>query len=255
MIVSILNQKGGVGKTTTAVTIADLAARHGYKTLLVDLDAQGNCSDSLGIEKGPDLFNVLVASQPVDKTAVHARQNLELIRSDKSTLQAENIVQGANWKEYVLANALENHPYDLVILDCAPSAHVLHIAAMVCSDYLIIPTQLSQFSAAGVIEVESSLKFARRMTATNCEILSILPTMLNRSIDESHSQLDNLVDQYGGLVWSPIPTDAKIIRANRHGQTLTEYAPKTPALTGIKVGQARIGGYNHVFNDLQFKIL
>lgn len=254
MIIAILNQKGGVGKTTTAVTLADAAGRAGLSTLLIDLDAQGNCADALGLEKGPDLYNLLIGNWQLEQCSMQARANLSLVRSNATTLKAENVIQAGDWKEYVLANALEGHPYDLVILDCAPSAHVLHIAALVASDYVIIPTELSNLSTLGVTEVESTLSQARRMTSTNCKILSILPTRMNRARNESGAQYSNLVDIYPGLVWPAIPIDAKIEVAQRRGKTLFEFAPLTPALVGYKIRGQHYGGYNQAYQLLAERI-
>jgi chromosome partitioning protein len=250
MIFAILNQKGGVGKTTTSVIMAALAVQAGYRVLLVDLDPQANCSDSLGVESAPSLYESLVNERPLQDLVIEARPNLFLLRSDKTTMLAENIVKGRDYSEYALANALENYDYDLVFLDCAPSARVLHTGALVAADYLIIPTELENFSVKGIVEVERTLKSARKMTTSNCEIAGILPTNLNRRKQEYQAQLANLAEVYGKLVWPPIPTDAKIDVAHRKGLTLLEFAPKSPALIGRKEGKKYIGGYRQAFERL-----
>lgn len=250
-VVAIINQKGGVGKTTTAINLADLAAVAGYQVLLMDTDAQANCADGLGLETGPEMYRLLVDEDPLDSLVIEARPNLRLLRSDKSILLAETIVQGRDFREYCLANALEGHPYDLVLIDCAPSAHVLHTAAMVAADFILVPTELAQFAVKGIFEVNHSLASIQRLTSSRCQFGGILPTKLNRSKDESHAQLANLVDVFSGLVWPPIPTDAAVERSNRAGKTLREYRPATPALTGYKAGLDRVGGYEQAFQRLQ----
>lgn len=252
MIIAVINQKGGVGKTTTAVNLADLAARAGYAVLLMDTDSQANCADALGLDSGPELYKLLVDEQPLESLVISsARPNLDLLRSDKSTLLAENIVQGRDFREYCLSNALDAYAYDLVLIDCAPSAHVLHTAAMVASDYILVPAELAQFAVKGVFEIQRTLKSIQRMTTTNCQLAGILPTKLNRSRDESHEQLSNLADIFGGLVWPPIPVDAKVEKANRVGKTLAEYNTQSPALIGYKAGQKRVGGYQQAFERLR----
>jgi chromosome partitioning protein len=250
LIFSILNEKGGVGKTTTSVEMAAALAREGFATLLMDLDAQANCANALGVDKAPDLYEVLVNGKSVEKAAIQARPNLYLVRSDKNTYKAENFVKGGNYAEACLADVLEGHPYDVVVLDCAPSAHVLHIAAIVCSDWIIMPTELSNFSVLGVIEVESTITTARKRSGSRCQIAGILPVKLNLSKPESHLQYSNLVEIYPNVVWPAIPTDAQVEVAQRKGLTLFEHKPNTRALVGVKIGNRFVGGYNQAFSKL-----
>jgi chromosome partitioning protein len=250
MIFTVMNQKGGVGKTTTSVMLSALAANSGRRVLLVDLDSQANCSDALGVDSAPALYDVLVDEKPLDELIIEARPNLFLLRSDKTTLLAENIIKGRDYSEYALANALENYDFDLVILDCAPSARVLHTGALVAADYLIIPTELATFSVKGIMEIERTLKSARKMTTSNCQLAGILPTKLHRSNSEYRAQRANLEEIYGAIVWPPIPVDAKIDVAHRKGLTLMEYAPRSPALIGRKEGRKYVGGYHQAFERL-----
>ena len=141
-IITVANQKGGVGKTTTAVNLAHGAAMRGMSVLVVDLDTQGNVADALGLEDGSELYSWLINGASIGKAAVPAtgRERLSVIRSNKTTAQLKVAVSGMDFREMVISNALQGYAFDLVILDCPPSVDILHTAALVAADLLIIPT-------------------------------------------------------------------------------------------------------------------
>ena len=254
-IVAIANQKGGVGKTTTAVTLAAGAARVGIRTLIIDLDTQGNVADSLGMEEGGDLADWLLGTKPMAEAMAEARYGLWVIRSDKTTAGLKVALAGMDFREGVLKRALRPHPqslpktkavlestlrphpqslpktktvleredgFDLVIIDCAPSVDVLHTAALVAADGLIIPTRLDQFAIKGVLEMLMSLHSVQQATDSDCKLIGILPTFYDRVTNESHDQLKNLASAFKGLVWPPIRQDVNCRIANRMGKTLWE---------------------------------
>jgi chromosome partitioning protein len=137
--IAILNQKGGVGKTTTAVTIASGLARMGCRVLLIDLDTQGNVADSLGLPHGDDLRRLLSPDLrcPLENVITPSGLKcLDVIRSDKSTTALKQTLAGVTLREYVLADVLQDSGYDVIALDCAPSVDLLHFAALVAADYL-----------------------------------------------------------------------------------------------------------------------
>jgi chromosome partitioning protein len=245
-IVTIANQKGGVGKTTTAVTLAMGLAMKGRQVLLVDLDTQGNVSDALGIEKSSSLYEWLILDKDMKEVAassmdrkdkkglnVIARTRLDVIRSDKTTAKLKMILGGMEYREQVIDRALncyENY-WDDVVIDCAPSVDVLHTAAMVAADWLIIPTKLDQFSIDGVVETLNSLEAVRSMTKSKCKCAGIIPTFYDRVTKESHAQLKALAGVYPELVWPPVAQDTSCREASRLGKMLWEI-PHGRALTG-----------------------
>jgi len=257
MIVCIANQKGGVGKTTTAVTLAFGAALEGIRTLLVDLDAQGNVADSLGIEEGSDMYEWLINGMP-GKKVIHRYmwkdkpENLNVVRSDKTTAMVKMTLTNIEFREMVLVKALEEFEHELIVLDCPPSIDILHTAALVAADWLIIPTKLDQFAIKGVTAVLQSLAAVRRGSSSSCQLAGIIPTFFERRTNESHNQLINLVESFGAYVWPIIPNDVNCRVCNRVGKTLWEIAKKNPpALEGIKNNDGdRFGGYRHVLNKL-----
>lgn len=243
-IVAVANQKGGVGKTATAVNLGHGAALRGYTTLVVDLDPQGNVSDSLGVPDGNDLISMLEGGQ----IAFPVRDNLYLVRSDKQTANYKNVIAGRDYREYVIAEALAPYAdrFDLIILDCAPSVDVLHVAALTAADYLVIPTKLDQLAVKGVLEILRTLGAVNRRGG-HATLAGIVPTFYDRATNETQLQLEHLAGAFKDSIWPVIPTDVKIRAANRAGKTLWEYSPKCRALVGI-AGMG--GGYLSVLERL-----
>jgi chromosome partitioning protein len=232
-IITIANQKGGVGKTTTAAMLAHGAARRDKRVLLIDLDTQGNCADSFGVDEAPSLYEWLVLGKKFkDSMLISVRENLDLIRSDKHTAQLLIAAAGMDYRENILANALQDDEHDLVVLDCPPSVNLLHTAALVAADLLIIPTKLDQFAVKGVIAIMYSLASVKQNTKSTCTLAGIIPTFYERVTSESQAQLEILVENYGHYVWPPIPSDTTVRVASRKGITPWEFDGNGRALEG-----------------------
>jgi chromosome partitioning protein len=251
-ILAVLNQKGGVGKTTTAVTLAAGLARSGRRVLLVDLDTQGNVADCLGLPSGGDLRRLLSpdGGVPLDQAVTSGDvENLDVIRSDRSTTALKQSLAGVTLREYILADALSSSGYDLVLLDCAPSLDLLHFAALVAADYLLIPTRLDKLALNGVRDALQTLAGLKRVS--HCQVAGILPTFYERVTLESHAQLLHLAQTFGRLVLPPIPQDTQYRVASRHGRTLWDYAPQTKALQGYEQGGKAVGGYRQALERIE----
>ncbi len=251
-IFAILNQKGGVGKTTTAVTIASGLARLGCRVLLVDLDTQGNVADSLGLPHGDDLRHLLSPDlhQSLDQAITQSGlDRLDIIRSDKSTTALKQTLAGVTLREYVLADVLQGSGYDVIALDCAPSVDLLHFAALVASDFLLIPTRLDKLAVNGVRDALQTLAALKRIS--HCQVAGILPTFYERVTLESHDQLVHLAQTFGRLVLPPIPQDTQCRVASRYGKTLWEHEPNAKALIGYNQGSKHIGGYIQVLGRIK----
>lgn len=234
-IIAVANQKGGVGKTITAVTLAAGAARRGQVVLEIDLDPQGNVSDSFGYAKMPNLNAWLGNGMPLPNAMREVRPNLYIVPGDKSTANLKNAIAARGFSEYALCDALDkkdliDYRIDLVVLDCAPSVDILQVMALMVADYLIIPAKLDQFSIEGVVEILNSLA-ALQKHGSHCTLAGILPTFYDKTTKESQIQLENLAAAFGDRIWPPIPSDTRVRLANRKGQTLYELEPQPRALT------------------------
>jgi chromosome partitioning protein len=249
-IIAVANQKGGVGKTTAAVTLGHGLARRGLRTLLVDLDPQGHIATSLGLDKSPGLFRLLVSEESVKTVATAARTNLDIIAGDKQTEKAKRHIVAMDFREQVLTDALRRgHEYEVVVLDCASSLDVLHVAALVASDYLLIPTRLDHLAVDGVNQVLRSAAQVKE-AGYDVSVCGLLPTFFDRVIRETSEQLRQLVDVFDGLVRPPVPQDTRLREAPAFGQTAWEYAPTTAEIAGYRVDGQRVGGYSAALEKL-----
>ncbi len=243
---AIMNQKGGVGKTTTATTLGHGLARQGHSVLLVDLDAQGNVADALGLPKGPGLYNLLIAQAGKQAVTPSGRPNLDLILGDKRTVEAKQILVTKPFREQLLRQALEGlNCYHYVILDVAPGVDIMQVSALVAADAFLIPVALDHLAVVGAGDAMTSAAHLKRSGGLSARFLGLLPTFWERTTSESHQQLKILVDQFKRVLWLPIPRDTKAREAPAHGQTLWEYAPHCRALDGVQLqnDDHKAGGY------------
>lgn len=249
-ILAVANQKGGVGKTTTAVTLAQALTLQGKSVLLADLDPQGHVATALGLEKSDGLYRRLVDHEPLAGVVQPARPSLDILPGNKRTEAAKRHLTTLDFRERALSDALQGAPYDLVILDCAPSFDVLHVAALMASDFLVIPTRLDHLAIDGVNELLASVGQVRQMGG-HAELAGILPTFFDRQTKETAEQMRSLAEAFGAYVWPPIPQDTRAREAPAYGQTLLEYAPRSTAVIGYAGDhEARIGGYLAAFARL-----
>lgn len=236
VILAVANQKGGVGKTITAVTLAHGLARRGANVLLIDLDPQGNVADSLGMDAAPCLYNLITQAADLRECADLGRDGLYVVRGDKTTAKLKNYLAGQEFSVYVIQDMLNSRWLDdaeihAVILDCAPSLDILHTAALMAADYLLVPARLDQFAIKGVMEISSTLSGVRRR-GSRCSLAGIIPTFYDRQTRETQIQLENLAQQFGVLVWPPVPQDTSVRLANRFGVTLWEMRSRPRAMDG-----------------------
>ena len=244
-VISFANQKGGVGKTTTAVTLAAGLAAQEYHTLLIDLDPQGHIAFSFGMDKSPGLYRCVVDGEPLEKVVKTVRPNLDILPSDKSTEQVKRYITTSNFRENVLVDILHGSSYDVVMMDMAPSLDVLHVNGLVASDWVIIPTRLDAMAVDGVKEILLTMgEVARR--GYPFQGYSILPTFFDRTTRETLVQFQEIVKTFGKRVWPPIPQDTRTREAPAYGKTLWEYTPASSVMVGYSNGRSRLGGYQQI---------
>ena len=245
-IIAIANQKGGVGKTTTAVTLGAGLAMTGHRTLIVDLDPQGHVAHMLNLPKAGSLRRWFYDGEPLEKETVEVRDRLSVLRGDKSTDRVKGKIRDESYGEELFARGLveDTSKFDIVILDMAPSLDVLHVAGLLAADTVLIPTKLRFTDLDGVSEVIRSIQEVSRHGHTISNYV-FLPTFFDRTTKETCVRLRELNQAFKGRVWPPIMQDVKAAEAPGHGQTLWEYAPGCSAVAGYTdTNGKRVGGYS-----------
>ena len=228
-ITAIVNEKGGVAKTTSAVTLAHDLARKGHVVALVDLDAQGNASPCLGLKPAPGLYELLLSVRALPQLLVEARPNLWLLPSDSSTAKLKTILAGESYRELLLAKALEPLEAEFVILDTGPSRDLLHDMAHHAADQIVCPVMVDHLALIGVAQELETLKVVRSY-GHPIEILAILPTFWDSITKESSVNLQRLVAAFGDLVLPAVPRTTRLRECTAFGRTPWEYLnPDHPA--------------------------
>lgn len=223
-IIAIVNQKGGVGKTTTCVNLSAAFAAIGKKTLVIDLDPQGNSSTGLGVTKSKrnvGIYQVLsgmaTCAQAVTKTGI---KNLDVITSTVDLAAAELELVSAMSREYKLKNALIDKldGYDFVFIDCPPSLGLLTVNALTASTQIVIPMQCEFYSLEGLSQLLKTVQLVKANLNPELEILGVLLTMFDARNNLSN-QVAREVKKYLGrkVFFTTIPRNVRVSEAPSHG--------------------------------------
>ncbi len=235
MIVSVLNNKGGTGKTTSAVNIAAATAQRGKKTLLVDLDPQGNATTGLGFEKATlaaTIYNVLSQARRTDEAVLGTKvENLWLIPSNLDLAGAEVELSSTPGREYVLREALTTVKgnYDTIVIDCPPNIGLLTLNALVASDLLLIPVQCEYYPMEGLPTLLKVMDLVKSRLKAEFDY-RILLTMYDRRTALSRRVLDQVRSNFDERVMKTvIPRSVRMAEAPSKGQPGIVFRPKNTA--------------------------
>jgi chromosome partitioning protein len=232
-ILAIGSEKGGVGKTTTAVTVAHALALQNYRVLLIDLDSQGNCGVSLGKTAEKTTYEALVLQEPLERCVIQARPNLDLLASNHRMANVKNfmIAEGHN-SHLILRNTLsaQNGHYNWVIIDCAPSLDIANLNALMYAEQVIIPIAVDFLAMVGARQYMETVGEAKRAGA-RVIISAVLPTFYDARVRRSDEILGILRENFGPVVADPIPINTRLAEAPNARKTIWEYAPRS---TGAK---------------------
>lgn len=229
-IIAIANQKGGVGKTTTAINLGASLAASERRTLLIDCDSQANSTGGLGFAKDParrSLYHALILNEPLaritQKTDV---EGLELIPSDKNLVGAVVELVGVDQREYRLKQIVEplRQSYSFILLDCPPALDLLTLNALCASDSVLVPIQCEYLALEGVSELLDSLMRIRRTLNPTLSIEGILLTMYDERTNLSRQVAADLHSFFGSQVFRTIvPRNVRLAEAPSHGKPILFY--------------------------------
>ena len=247
-VLAVVNQKGGVGKTVTAVTLAHGLALLGRRVLLVDLDAQGNVADALGMPRRDGVYRWLTGYGDGMVVEASGRSGLGVVLGDKRTVEAREVVAARPFREIAVREGLERigDGWEVVVLDTAPGADLLQIGALVAADWFMVPVSLEHLAVVGVVDLLATAASLVRARAGSARMLGVLPTHWERTTRESQVQLEVIVGEFGEFVLPPVPLDVRCREAVGHGRTLWEWAGRCRALDGVETADGMVGGYRAV---------
>lgn len=230
IVISVTNQKGGVGKTTTAVNLAYYLAKFGKKTLLIDFDPQGNASSGLGIDKqGLELTmaDVIMESTSLDQIIKStAYKNFFVAPTTPTMANNEVLLAQAEHRFSRLKNAIDvnNGNYDIIVVDCPPSLSLLTVNALVASQYVLLPVQAEFYALEGLGQLLETMKLVRKGMNPTLELLGVLPTMMDSRTTLCGQVHEEIKKHFPGKVFnSTIPRNIRLAEAPSHGLPIGAY--------------------------------
>lgn len=230
----IANQKGGVGKTTTAINLSASLAELGQKVLIIDMDPQGNTTSGVGVEKNEKeytVYELLLGECSIEDSLVESVcENLTVVPSNINLAAAEIELIGTENKEFILRDAVASikESYDYILIDCPPSLNVLTINAMCAADTVLVPIQCEYYALEGLSQLMHTIELVRERLNPNLEIEGVVFTMYDARTNLSLEVVENVKNNLDQNIYKTIiPRNVRLAEAPSYGMPITKYDTKS----------------------------
>ncbi|WMJ85406.1 ParA family protein [Anaerocolumna sp. MB42-C2] len=240
-IIAVANQKGGVGKTTTAINLSACLAEKGKKVLTIDIDPQGNTSSGLGIDKNNlenTIYELMIGECTIeDCLLINIISNLSLLPSNVNLAGAEIELIGIEEKEYILKKEISKirDNYDYLIIDCPPSLNTLTVNAMTTADTVLVPIQCEYYALEGLSQLIHTINLVKKRLNPNLEIEGVVFTMYDARTNLSLQVVENVKTNLKQNIYkSIIPRNVRLAEAPSHGLPINIYDPKSAGAEGYR---------------------
>lgn len=233
-IIAVANQKGGVGKSTTAINLSACLAEKGKKVLTIDIDPQGNTTSGLGVNKNEleaTLYELLLGEAGIHDTIIkNIVENLDLIPSNVNLSGAEIELVEMDNKEYILKEIIDQikQNYDFIIMDCPPSLSMLTINALTAANSVLVPIQCEYYALEGLSQLIHTIDLVKDRLNTNLKIEGVVFTMYDARTNLSLQVVENVRDNLQQYIYrTVIPRNVRLAEAPSFGQPITLYDPRS----------------------------
>ena len=233
-IIAIANQKGGVGKTTTAINLSACLAEAGKKVLVIDLDPQGNTSSGLGIDKSElenTVYELILDECTAKEAIVHTDiENLSVLPSNVNLAGAEIELLDINNKEYTLRDAIDyvQEEFEYIIIDCPPSLNMLTVNAMTTANTILVPIQCEYYALEGLSQLMYTINLVQERLNSKLKMEGVVFTMYDSRTNLSNQVVDNVKQNIDAVVYKTvIPRNIRLAEAPSHGLPINLYDSKS----------------------------
>lgn len=246
-IIAIANQKGGVGKTTTAINLSASLAEAGQKILAVDFDPQGNATSGLGFEKGyldKTVYEVLMGDIPVEEAIIaDVQENLDVLPSDVDLSGAEIELLDVENKESVLKGVLDpiKDQYEFIVIDCPPSLSLLTINALVAADTVIVPIQCEYYALEGLSQILQTVDLIKKKLNPKLELEGVVFTMYDARTNLSLEVVESVKGHLNRNIYKTIiPRNVRLAEAPSHGMPINLYDSRSTGAESYRMLAAEV---------------